>query len=92
MNVINKYLLGWNIRQTIELPMLADILSVIPQNDGIAMYAICDPKITKMSKRHIVVLGTETEYENDRVMLYIGTVQEPRTPFVRHIFEDLGKR
>lgn len=82
MKIIYKYILEFDKKQQIELPLDAEILSVQMQNEKICLWAKVSSTLPK-AKRTIYIYGTGTEIEKDNLS-YVGTVQDGI--YVLHIF------
>lgn len=82
MKTIYKYILEFDKKQQIELPLDAEMLSVQLQNGQICLWAKVSTTLPKI-KRVIHIYGTGHHIEEDNLS-YIGTVQDGG--YVLHIF------
>ena len=71
MNTIRKFTLDPVDRQTIDMPLLAEIISIAFQRDEIVLYAIVDTEITDIRPRTIDRIGTNAPY-SEKDMRTIG--------------------
>lgn len=87
MKTIWKYTLEITDRQSISMPIRADILSVAVQNDQICLWASVETTEEEL-RREIVIVGTGNQMPEDR-MRFIGTVLTHQDALVWHIYEVL---
>lgn len=83
MRVVYKYPLELQMVQTVQLPVGAEILSVL-EKDGIQLYAMVDPTVEEKEDKEILIFGTGHEIPNNINMKFIGTVRDGY--LVWHIF------
>lgn len=84
MRKIYKY----EIEQTIEMPVGAEILTIQLQHDIPNLWAVVDTEIEEKETRNFAIVGTGHAME-DGDMKYIGTFQLFDGGFVGHVFEKL---
>ena len=85
MSVIYKYELDRAHRQSLKLPIDAEILSVQMQAGNICAWVKLDPNKPTAS-REIMLVGTGHSFD-DRPMRHISTIQD--NGFVWHFFESV---
>jgi hypothetical protein len=83
---IHKYPLEIADDQFLSLPTGAEILSVQFQTGVLCLWAMVNPSLP-ISQRHIKIHGTGHFTDPDLDYRHIGTVLDPRTALVWHIFE-----
>lgn len=78
-------------KQTIEMPIGAEILTVQTQNETPCLWALCDPTVQK-EMRSFEVFGTghPVRYDMGVDRAYIGTYQLQGGSLVFHVFEYTG--
>ena len=95
MSVIYKYRVEMDLETEsmyIELPIGADILSVIVEDPYTAyIYAIVDSKEKRTQKREVLWLGTGWELTEDQKMKimdynYLGTYKVPNSDLIWHFW------
>jgi hypothetical protein len=80
-----KWMLDITDRQTIYLPLGAQILTVEPQRDQIFLWALCDPS-RPVEARYIGIHSTAGPLPADIGKL-IGSIQLESSSLVFHAFE-----
>lgn len=84
--VVYKYPLNpMQTRQTITLPVGAQILSVQLQNLGMMLWALVDPESKKTEERSICIYGTGHAIYHD--VRHISTLLINDGTLVLHVFE-----
>jgi len=82
MSIVYKYKLERLESQFLEIPVVADILSVQIQNGDICLWALVDLELG-VENKEIIIVGTGMTINCN--VNHIGTVQEDS--FVWHVFE-----
>lgn len=89
--VIWKYSLQITDRQTVTMPVGAEILSVQEQAGGLQLWAIVEPDEERREKRTIEIVGTGNPMKcviaEDLVRHHLATVQTSGGLLVWHVFE-----
>lgn len=90
MEVIWKFSLQVTDRQTVTMPVGANILSVQDQSGGLQMWAIVNPDAER-EQRVIEIVGTGNPMpdvdKEDLARFHIATVQVRGGALVWHVFE-----
>ena len=87
---IYKYRLELTDRQTISLPVRAELLDVQIQNGQLCLWAMVEPDAPKTScEIEIIGTGHEMDHfnEEDLVRHHLATIQTQGGAFVWHVFE-----
>lgn len=79
-----KYPLVIADRQSIQLPEMAEILSVQFQGDDLVLWAAVNPALPRM-RQEIVIAGTGHPIDL-RGLQFIATAQDPASGLVWHVF------
>lgn len=87
MRTIWKFLLPIDDHSIIEMPHLAEVLSVQTQTGEPCIWAICDPDAVK-EQRHFCIRGTGHPL-NGLEGKFIGTFQMHDGALVFHLFEHI---
>ncbi len=72
--------------QVIETHFGAKPLSVQYQHDDLTVWMAVDTDEPKTGRIEIVIVGTGNPANHAAGMTFLGTVQEPKRPFVWHVF------
>ncbi len=75
------------IKEAVDLPRDAEILSVGVQDQGVFLWALVDPDAV-MEEKRFYVYGTGHEVEDRQLKKFIGTIFQGQ--FVWHVFQDVG--
>ncbi len=74
-------------RQTIDIPVGAEILTVQTQDEKIVLWALVEPKNAK-EKRFIDIFGTGHDFDIMGNRKFLGTVQLKNGSLAFHVFEN----
>ena len=80
-----KVIWKFELKEGVEMPSGAQIVSIKEQFGTPQMWAICDPS-QPLVKRHFRTIGTGWEF-NEKGTVYIGSYFNPEGAFVWHVFE-----
>lgn len=89
MKTVYKYELSFDIRQKLELPKEAQILSVVEQRNKLVLYALVDQdKLEDKETIIVAILGTGHTTGSPFVdkCIFIGTVKMADGALMWHIF------
>lgn len=89
MKTIHKFPLFNNESGIIEMPVGANILTAMLQNDVIVIYAIVHTTQEKKYNQPIHVIGTGYEMPEGNNFKYLNTLQDGR--LVSHVFMEIAK-
>lgn len=81
-----KYEIEERDRQSIHMPVSAEVLCVQMQNGNPCIWALVDPEAMQ-ERRWFLVLGTGHPIEAESLGRYIGTFQMVGGSLVFHLFE-----
>lgn len=84
---IYKWTLDIEDKQTLSLPAGAQILSVAMQRDEVCLWALIDPKATKVQDRTFEIFGTGHPIPQGIQRKFLGTVLTHGGALVWHVFE-----
>ena len=84
MRTVYKFPLVMTDRQTVQMPMDAEILTAQMQGEQCCLWALCDPQNVRRS-RTILIHGTGHPVGD--IARYIGSVQMVGGALVFHVFE-----
>ena len=84
MRTVWKFPLVMTDRQTVQMPMGAEILTVQMQGEQCCLWALCEPE-NVMRPREILIHGTGHPVGD--ITRYIGSVQIYSGALVFHVFE-----
>ncbi len=89
MKSIRKYQLQPRMKQKIEMPEGAQILTVQTQVTSVCLWAMVNTKAPKEKRTiHIVSTDKNVDHIHDKGMTYIGTAQIELGNIVCHVFEE----
>lgn len=91
MKVVYKYTLQAVSRQTVALPVGAQILSVAEQKGQVCLWALVDKDEVKEEDRTIICVGTGHTEPNLGELRFFGTVLLRGGALVYHFFGEANK-
>lgn len=87
MKVIYKYQIENLGPSYLDLPIGAEIISVINQRDTMVVYAMLDPKVESFWRYQFYVIGTGHFFTDEiEDYTFLGTVPVMEATFVWHVF------